>query len=503
MNGRQLLTGVRRQTIISLSAANVAGALVIFLFLTLILPAPNDTPTSSALRVNVPVFIAYVLLTVGITVRWGVRLVDRRLGWLIADRQPTAGEQRLALRLPLAQLVPIAAGWAGAAVVFGLLNLRYSAELAGRIAISLAMAGLATSALCYLLGERALREVSARALVIGPPLEPVAPGVVARAVLAWALATGVPVIGTGMIGFGVLVGDTPNNGSTAWSVIVLAGLALIVGCASIVAAAQSIAEPLQSVRTGLARIERGDKDVEVPVYDASEVGLLQAGFNRMAIGLREREQLRDLFGRHVGEEVAREAMRGGVRLGGELREAAVLFVDLIGSTEFASRAAPQEVVERLNAFFALVLQTIEAYGGGINKFEGDAALCIFGVPAHQEDAAGRALAAARVLCRRLAADAPLRAGIGVSAGEVVAGNIGAAHRLEYTVIGDPVNEAARLTELAKQRTPRLLASEAALDRASQGEARHWRLEEAVLLRGRASHTRLAVPVDPGFTRGPQ
>jgi adenylate cyclase len=497
VNGRQLLTKVRRQAIISLGAANVIGALVIFLFLTLVLPAPNDTPSAGALRVNVPAFVAYVLITVVVTVRWGVRLVERRLGWLLEDRLPTAGEQRLALRLPLAQLVPIASGWAGAAVVFGLLNLHYSGELAGRVAISLAMAGLATCALCYLVGERELREISARALVIGPPLRPVAPGVVARAVLAWALATGVPVIGMAMIGFGILNGDTPNNGSTAWSVIVLAGLALLVGCVAIIAAARSIAEPIRSVRMGLARIERGDEEVEVPVYDASEVGLLQAGFNRMAIGLREREQLRDLFGRHVGEEVAREAMSSRVSLGGELRDAAVLFVDVIGSTDLASRTAPQEVVERLNAFFAVVFQTIEQHGGWINKFEGDAALCIFGAPGHQDDAAGRALAAARLLCRRLATDAPLQAGIGVSAGEVVAGNIGVARRLEYTVIGDPVNEAARLTELAKQRTPRLLASEAAVRRASPDEGRHWQLQEAVLLRGRASRTRLAVPVDRG------
>ena len=182
-----------------------------------------------------------------------------------------------------------------------------------------------------------------------------APGVVARAVLAWALATGVPVIGMALVGFGMLNGDTPPNGSTAWSVIVLALLALLVGLGAITAAARSIAEPIRSVRHGLAEVEQGNQDAEVPVYDASEVGLLQAGFDRMAAGLRERERLRDLFGRHVGEDVARQALEDGVKLGGELREAAVIFVDVIGSTELASRAEPQDVVGRLNAFFALVL----------------------------------------------------------------------------------------------------------------------------------------------------
>jgi len=270
-------------------------------------------------------------------------------------------------------------------------------------------------------------------------------------------------------------------------------LALLVGCVAITVAARSIAEPIGSVRDGMALVEQRGPDAEVAVYDASEVGLLQAGFNRMASGLREREQLRDLFGRHVGEAVARQAVQGGVRLGGELRDAAVLFVDVVGSTELASSTEPQVVVARLNDFFAVVLTAIERHGGWINKFEGDAALCVFGVPTDERDAAGRALAAARTLCAELVDEAALTAAIGVSAGKVVAGNIGATHRLEYTVIGDPVNEAARLTELAKGRRPRLLASEAALRLASTEEARRWRLDDEVLLRGRSVPTRLASP----------
>jgi adenylate cyclase len=495
--GQELIARTRQVSILALGAANVVGAVVIFLFLVLVLPSPNDTPTAAALRLNIPAFAVYVLVAVVVAVRWGSALVGRRLGWLAEGRPPDRREQRLALRVPLAQLIPMAVGWAGAAIIFGLLNLRYSGELAGRVAISLTMAGLATCALCYLVGERAFRDISARALETGPPVRPVAPGVVARAVLAWALATGVPVVGIAMVAIGILNGDTPNNGSTAWSVIVLAALALVVGAGAITAAARSIAEPIRSVRLGLAQVERNEQDVEVPVYDASEVGLLQAGFNRMAAGLREREQLRELFGLHVGEDVARQAIDSGVKLGGEQREAAVLFVDVVGSTKFALEADPQQVVDRLNAFFALVLEAVEEHDGWVNKFEGDAALCIFGVPVRDKDPAGRALAAARTLCDRIEREGSLEAGIGVSAGTVVAGNIGAAHRSEYTVIGDPVNEAARLTELAKQRRPRVLASGAALRRASKEEAKRWRLDSEVTLRGRPQSTRLAVPADYG------
>jgi adenylate cyclase len=134
----------------------------------------------------------------------------------------------------------------------------------------------------------------------------------------------------------------------------------------------------------------------------------------------------------------------------------------------------------------------------VNKFEGDAALCVFGAPTPQDDPAGLALAAARELCTSLAEAPELRAGIGVSAGSAVAGNIGAAERFEYTVIGDPVNEAARLTELAKTRDG-VLASEATVAAAGREEAKRWRLEDEVTLRGRGRPTRLAVPVAGGRT----
>jgi adenylate cyclase len=246
----------------------------------------------------------------------------------------------------------------------------------------------------------------------------------------------------------------------------------------------------------MASVEQGEFDARVPVDDGSEVGQLQAGFNRMAAGLAERERLRDLFGRHVGQDVATAALDGELRLGGEEREVAVLFVDLVGSTTLAARRPPTEVVALLNAFFHLVVEAVERHGGWVNKFEGDAALCVFGAPTAREDPAGDALAAARELRDRLVAELPeLDAGIGVSGGPAVAGNVGAEQRFEYTVIGDPVNEAARLCELAKKRPERVLASDAALERAGQAERRRWSFGEEVELRGRPVPTRLATLTD--------
>ena len=145
---------------------------------------------------------------------------------------------------------------------------------------------------------------------------------------------------------------------------------------------RAVADPLAALRaTASPESRRATSSRGCTVDDASEVGLLQAGFNRMTAGLAERERLRDLFGRHVGEDVARAALENEAELGGEEKEVAALFVDVIGSTELAAERPPAEVVKALNRFFAVVVAVTEAHHGFVNKFEGDGALCVFGAPA--------------------------------------------------------------------------------------------------------------------------
>ena len=148
------------------------------------------------------------------------------------------------------------------------------------------------------------------------------------------------------------------------------------------------------------------------------------------------------------------------------------------------------MVALLNEFFAEVVEAVDEQGGWVNKFEGDAALAVFGAPTPLPNRAAAALAAARELDARLQQRVRgLSAAIGVAAGTVVAGHVGAESRFEYTVIGDPVNEAARLTELAKERPSRVLASGTTLAAAGE-EARHWQLGESVTVRGRSQPTAL-------------
>jgi adenylate cyclase len=386
--------------------------------------------------------------------------------------------------------------WAVAAAGFVILNLIVASPIAALvIGFTILSGAVTTSALFYLLAERAARPLAVRALAAEPLDEPIAPGIRDRLIAAWVLATGVPLLDIVVVG---IIGSTKPGVNPAYvgeAAIFLAVVAIGAGLFALMFAASSIAAPVAAVRRAAERLEEGDLTARVRVDDASEVGLLEAGFNQMAAGLEEREVLRDLFGRHVGRDVAQAALGGGAKLGGEEREIAALFVDITGSTTLAMQLAPTEVVALLNRFFAIVVEVVEANGGLVNKFEGDAALSVFGAPVERPSPAGDALHAARELASRLRAEVPeLDFGIGVSAGVAVAGNIGAVERFEYTVIGDPVNEAARLCELAKGRPERVVASERALDGSGSDEAARWRLDEAVMLRGRDAETRLALPV---------
>jgi len=305
----------------------------------------------------------------------------------------------------------------------------------------------------------------------------------------------VPVVGLMLTAVSALVyGDVP---ATRLAVIVLAigGVALGAGLLVNVGASRAVADPVNAVRRAMRRVEGGELDTGVTVYDGTELGQLQSGFNTMVGGLRERERIHDLFGRQVGRDVARAAAAAQeVRLGGEVRCVGVLFVDLVGSTALTAQRPPEEVVELLNRFFAVVVEVVEEHDGWINKFEGDAALAVFGAPVDGEDPAGCALAAGRVLAARLASELPdVTAGIGISVGDAVAGNVGDVRRYEYTVIGDPVNEAARLTELAKTVPGRVLAAADAVAMAAPEEAARWELGEPTQLRGRPDPTRLATP----------
>jgi adenylate cyclase len=308
----------------------------------------------------------------------------------------------------------------------------------------------------------------------------------ARLLIFWSIGTAAPVLCIAATAFVALAGEGMRTDRLSLITLALCVMVLVFGLLVTVMNTRAVVAPMTSMRFALERVGQGDLDAEVPVYDGTELGLLQAGFNDMVHGLREREALRDMFGRHVGRDVAEAAARGDVTLGGETRDVSVVFVDVIGSTAYASERSPQEVVETLNRFLAVVVEEVDRQGGFINKFLGDAALAVFGAPVESSDHPSAALRAARSIAARLEGEVcDIQAGIGVGSGAAVAGNVGEASRFEYTVIGDSVNAASRLCELAKGVPGRVLVAWTAVARSGPDERAHWVPAGEHLLRGRS------------------
>jgi adenylate cyclase len=222
--------------------------------------------------------------------------------------------------------------------------------------------------------------------------------------------------------------------------------------------ARSVSRPVLTLAEYTRHVAAGDYTRRLSVERADELGQLASAFNAMSVGLAERDRVRDLLDKNVSPEVAAQLLRDGAALGGEERAVTILFADLRGFTTLSEKLAPRDLLALLNRYLDRMSGAIEAHGGVIDKFIGDAIMALFGAPVTQGDPADRALAAALAMERALAdlnrefeseGRPPLAIGIGVNTARVVAGNIGSHRRLNYSVIGDGVNVAARLQSLTR------------------------------------------------------
>ncbi len=488
---------------LSIIQADIIGALLVFGFLRYGLPAKDRIELQDLPRANVAIFALSIVILVLVGFSVSVRLLVPVFRWqrrdgLLADADPASTElaRSRVLRTPFYRTLISLGYWSIGGAVFIIASWPVAKHAVLVAGVAVALGATATAIIGYLQSERVLRPVAVAALRGGLPENFTASGVIGRQMLTWALSTGVPLLAIAL----TVVADRfsilhPSSEQLFGPILLLALAGLVIGLIGTLLTAMSIADPLRQLRWALGEVQRGNYNAHMQIYDASELGLLQAGFNDMVRDLAERQRLRDLFGRYVGEDVARRALERGTELGGAERDVAVLFVDLVGSTRLAATRPPSEVVGLLNEFFRVVVDTVGQHGGFVNKFQGDAALAIFGAPIEHPDASGAALAAARELHDELlTVVGSAEFGIGVSAGRAIAGHIGAAARFEYTVIGDPVNEAARLTELAKLEDGHVLASGLAISGALDAEALCWEVGEVVELRGRTAPTQLARPL---------
>ena len=474
-----------------LLSVNVIGIAVATLLVGVAYPVPNVfTDVPKWLPFGVVPSLAVAATCFG---TWWIhaRTVND-LRWAIDNREPDKADQRNAFLIPWRIAVANLTLWVGGLLIVATLYGRYDTRFLALLVPTLGFCGLLVATCAYLFAEFALRPVAALALAAGPPPRRLAPGIMGRTLTVWMLGSGVPVIGIGLTAYFSLTLGNLNLRQLEVAIIITSVITLIIGFILIWILAWLTATPVRVVRSALKRVEDGDFNASVVVFDGTELGELQRGFNSMVDGLRERERVRDLFGRHVGREVAAAAEQQHPTLGGEERHVAALFIDIVGSTRLVSTLPPIQVVDLLNRFFAVIVEEVDHNNGLVNKFEGDAVLAVFGAPTELVNPEDSALSTARAILGRLEREVPeCPARIGVAAGQVVAGNVGARERFEYTIIGAPVNEAARLSELARNEPGRVLATEATIDAASAQERGFWRLGKAVRLRGYDDRVRIA------------
>ncbi|MEM6531291.1 MAG: adenylate/guanylate cyclase domain-containing protein [Myxococcota bacterium] len=253
------------------------------------------------------------------------------------------------------------------------------------------------------------------------------------------------------------------------NVVALAVALLLILIYASVVLGRMVVSPLRRIMHSMRAVHGGDLSQEVAIEKSDEIGVLASNFNFMLQGLREREQLKDAFNRYVSRQVYEKLKGGELRLSGEEKNATILFSDIRSFTSLSERLSAPEIVEMLNEYFTEMVEIVFRYDGFINKFIGDAIMAVYNAPLEQAHPELRAVrtavemqhALARLNQKRQArGQIPIKVGIGINTGPVVAGNIGHEKRLEYTVIGDAVNLAQRIESQTKVTGTTVLISEA-------------------------------------------
>ncbi len=258
-----------------------------------------------------------------------------------------------------------------------------------------------------------------------------------------------------------------------WRIAAIGAAALLLALLIGVGISRGITSPLQTLVRGMREVVRGNLRYRSTIEREDEIGFLARSFNEMVVGLEERAHIKDTFGRFVSHDVAEAVLSGNVPLEGERREVSILFQDIRGFTSLSESLDPAALLKLLNQFFTEVVAAVEAEGGVVKQFIGDGVMALFGAPQAHADHPERAVRAALGIVDRLVALnarliqqnlAPLEIGIGIDSGTVVAGLIGPDNRVEYGVVGDPVNLANRVESLTKELHATVLVSKGIADR---------------------------------------
>ncbi|OCB53205.1 adenylate/guanylate cyclase with integral membrane sensor [Mycobacterium vulneris] len=483
--------------VVSAGGGGIVGAFLAFAAPIVLSPAD----TQRLLMRGGTVLIVFLAVAVPVMLRVRRRRFAASTAWLSAGRPPTAEEQRRTLGASGEAVRLSAAVWGVGALTFGSLALTQQVSTAVYIFSVVALGGISTSSVWYLIVERVMRPVSARALDGGTPDRHFGPTIGRRLVMAWLLATGVPLFGIAVLAVGYLAGVGFRSQRTFAAILILVAVALVVGLFAILIAIRSVTERVTALHRALVQVQSGDFGARVEVDDASEIGRLQAGFNTMTAGLAERERIRATFGTYVDRDVAEHILRAAGTLEAQELDVTLMFVDVRGFTTLAERLQPTEVVTTLNRLFERIVPIVHDHGGHVDKYAGDGLMAVFGAPRHQDrhadDALGAALQIAEAVHEEFSGS--LTVGVGLNSGPVVAGNVGGAGRLEFSVIGDAVNVAARVETATRQTGDTVLLTGATLSQLS-GDRGNFEPRPGLALKGKTNPVAVYAPAKALITR---
>ena len=301
-------------------------------------------------------------------------------------------------------------------------------------------------------------------------------------------------VGTGLAVAGLSSDSKAGLRELGFDVAFAVGFAFTVSLGLTLLLAGSILGPLRELIRATRRVAENELDDPVPVTSTDETGELTESFNEMVEKVGEREKLREAFGAFVDPGLTERVLEEGTDLQGEEVEVSVLFLDVCNFTPFAEETEPQEVVRELNELFEAAVPCVHENGGHVDKFVGDGLIAVFGAPERMPDHAQRAVRAAQCVVDKINGRGGdgLRVGVGVNTGRVIAGTVGGGGRVDFTVIGDPVNTASRVEQLTRETGTDLLitgATHAALD----GDGAGWKELPEMELEGKREPVRVYAP----------
>jgi adenylate cyclase len=415
------------------------------------------------------VVVSEVLVSLALvyTVAKAIKLAKPLSDWLRGGRDPARALDAWKTAVSIPRRLVFVNGWKPFAIISLPGAIYYTAEL-GLPAYS---AAILFAGACVAVAYAGVLHFFASELFLRPVVEEIAAalprdfaGQPAGVPLRWKLLGALPILSvvTGVVTSGLSTDGTTSLTDLGLDVAVALGIAFTVSLEMTLLITKSVVGPVSDLVDATRRVRGGDLEARVPVTSGDEIGTLAGSFNEMMKGLSEREALRQAFGSYVDPDVAERVLDEGELLEGQEREVTVMFVDVRDFTPFAERSSARETVTFLNGFFDTVVPVVREHGGHANKFLGDGLLCVFGAPERLKDHPDRALACACKLADAIEErfDGELLVGIGLNSGPVVVGSVGGGGRLEFSVIGDPVNVAARVEAATRDTGDTILLTEA-------------------------------------------